>query len=340
MAFWGSRNGDQTQESTMPTLHEDSLVIDGLIISKWSREVFEAMRKAGISAANCTCSIWEDFPTTMKAVADWKKMLRENDDLLTQVYNSSDVERAKREGKTGIILGWQNATGFGDYLPLVQVYHELGLRVVQLTYNTATAVGSGCYEKHDGGLTDFGRELVNELNRVGILIDLSHVGHKTANDTVRASHVPVVYSHCLPLGLKEHPRNKSDEALRFIVSKGGLVGVTMFPPFLAKGSDATIDDYVDAIEYVMNLIGEDSVAIGTDFTQGYGPDFFRYLTKDKGHARSLATFGEIRMPTGFARIEDFPNLTVTLERRRWSESRIRKVLGLNWLRVLKEVWRN
>jgi membrane dipeptidase len=319
-------------------LHDDMVVIDGLIVSKWDRDVFQAMRAGGITAANCTCSIWEDFPTTMKAVADWKRMLRDNADLLIQAYGVEDIIRAKREGKTGVILGWQNATGFGDYLPLVSVYHELGLRVVQLTYNTATTVGSGCYESHDGGLTDFGRELVAELNRVGIVIDLSHVGRKTADDTICASKRPVVYSHCLPAGLKAHPRNKTDEELRFIVSKGGLVGVTMFPPFLAKGVEATIEDYIDAVDYVMNLIGEDSVAVGTDFTQGHDAEFFRYITEDKGYARSLTKFGEIRMAEGFSRIEQFPNLTAALERRRWPEPRIRKLLGENWLRLLREVW--
>jgi membrane dipeptidase len=320
------------------SLHDEILVIDGLIVSKWSREVFAAMRAGGITAANCTCSIWEDFPTTMKAVADWKKMLRDHADLLLQVYDTTDIARAKREGRTGVILGWQNATGFGDHLPLIAVYHELGLRVVQLTYNTATTVGSGCYESHDGGLTDFGREVVAELDRLGILIDLSHVGRKTADDAIRASKRPVVYSHCLPAGLKQHPRNKTDDELRFIVSKGGLVGVTMFPPFLAKGADATVEDYVDAVEYVINLVGEDSVAVGTDFTQGYDAEFFRYITEDKGHARSLTRFGEIRMAKGFSRIEEFPNLTRTLERRGWPETRIRKLLGENWLRLLKEVW--
>jgi membrane dipeptidase len=319
-------------------LHEDSVVIDGLIVSNWSRAVFEAMRAGGVTAANCTCSIWEDFPATMKAVADWKKRLRDNADLLLQVYDTADIERAKREGRTGIILGWQNATGFGDYLPLIAVYHELGLRIVQLTYNTATTIGSGCYESHDGGLTDFGREVVAELNRLGILIDLSHVGRKTADDAIRASRRPVVYSHCLPAGLKQHPRNKTDDELRFIVSKGGLVGVTMFPPFLAKGADATVEDYIDAIEYVINLVGEDNVGIGTDFTQGYEAEFFRYITEDKGHARQLTRFGEIRMAKGFARIEEFPNLTAALERRRWPEPRIRKLLGGNWLRLLKDVW--
>jgi membrane dipeptidase len=138
--------------------------------------------------------------------------------------------------------------------------------------------------------------------------------------------------------LKAHPRNKSDDQLRAIADKGGFVGVTVFPPFLKRGVDSTIDDYVEAIEAVVNVVGEDQVGIGTDFTQGHGDEFFRYITHDKGHGRKLTEFGTVTMPRGFQRIEDFPNLTAALERHRWSESRIRKVMGENWLRFLSEVW--
>ncbi len=319
-------------------LHDDLIVFDGLIVSNFGPDIFHAMKAGGITAANCTCSIWEDFPTTMKAVAQWTRWFDERGDLLIQVYDVADIRRAKREGKVGIVLGWQNATGFGDHLPFVRVLKELGLGVVQLTYNTATSVGSGCYEGHDGGLTDFGRELVAEMNRVGILIDLSHVGAKTSDDAIRASTKPVTYSHCCPAALKAHQRNKSDEQLRFIAERGGHIGVTMFPPFLKRGVQSTIEDYVDAIEHVISVAGEDHVGIGTDFTQGYGDEFMRYITQDKGHARRLTEFGPVVMPEGFSRIEDFPNLTAALERSRWPHRRIAKLMGENWLRLLGEVW--
>ena len=320
------------------SLHQDAVVLDGLIIAKFGREVFQAMKDGGLTAANCTCSVWEDFPTTMKSVAQWKGWFVEHGDLITQVHTTADIHRAKAEGKVGIILGWQNTTGFGDHLPFVRVYKDLGLGVVQLTYNTANTVGCGCYETHDGGLTDFGRELVHEMNRVGILVDLSHVGGKTADDAIRWSKKPVTYSHCLPSALKAHPRNKSDEQLRFIAEKGGFVGVTLFPPFLKNGPRSTLDDVIEAIEHVLNLCGEEQVGIGTDFTQGYGDEFMEYITRDKGYARSLTQFGEVTMPQGMGRIEDWPNLTAAMEQRGWKEERIRRVIGENWVRVLKDVW--
>jgi membrane dipeptidase len=149
---------------------------------------------------------------------------------------------------------------------------------------------------------------------------------------------PVCFSHCLPAALKAHPRNKSDEELRLIADRGGFVGVTMFPPFLPKGPDSTVDDYVAAIEHVIGLVGEDAVGIGTDFTQGYGKPFFDWITHDKGHGRKLTDFGEIRNPAGMDTIGDYPNLIAAMHRAGWTETRIDKVMGNNWLHLLETVW--
>src|ERR1700737_81844 len=153
----------------MPSLHDKTIIIDGLIVSNFGPEIFRAMRAGGITAANCTCSIWEDFPTSMRAIAQWKTWFREQANLILQVYGIADIHRAKTEGKTGVILGWQNAVGFDDHLPFIEVAYELGLRIVQMTYNTATSVGRGCYGRNEGGWPDLGRGAVDELNGLGIL---------------------------------------------------------------------------------------------------------------------------------------------------------------------------
>ncbi|HEU4689970.1 MAG TPA: dipeptidase [Vicinamibacterales bacterium] len=319
-------------------LHRELTVVDGLVVANFGRAIFEDMRRGGLTAANCTCSIWEGFRATMDNVARWKGWFREHSDLITQVTTSADVARAKREGKTGIILGWQNLTGIEDQLGYLQLFKELGVGIMQIAYNTQNLVGTGCYESRDGGLSDFGHEVIAEMNRLGILCDLSHVGAKTSEDVIKASKKPVAYTHCLPGALKAHPRNKSDEQLRFIVERGGFVGVTMFPPFLRRGTESTVDDYVEAIEYVIKLCGEDQVGFGTDFTQGYDRKFFEWITHDKGYARKLTEFGEIVNPAGIREIKDYPNLTAAMQKRGWKESRIRKVMGENWVRLLKEVW--
>lgn len=318
-------------------LHADSIVIDGLIIAKWNRELFEDMRKGGLTAANCTVSVWEGFQATINSIVASHKLIRENSDLVLPVRTTADIRKAKEQGKTGILFGFQNAHAFEDQLGYVEIFKQLGVGIVQMCYNTQNLVGTGCYER-DGGLSGFGREVVAEMNRVGVMCDLSHVGSRTSEEVILESKKPVCYSHCLPSGLKEHPRNKSDAELKFIADHGGFVGVTMFAPFLAKGIDATIDDYAEAIEYTMNLVGEDAIGIGTDFTQGHGQDFFEYLTHDKGYARRLTSFGKIINPLGIRTVGEFPNLTETLLKRGHPERVVRKIMGENWVNVLKDVW--
>ena len=322
----------------MSKLHEDLIVIDGLIVSNWSAEVFQDMRKGGLTAANCTCCVWEGFAETMNNIARWNGWFREHDDLIVKARTAADIRKAKEDGRTAIILGFQNTSAFEDKLGAVQLFKDVGVGIAQLTYNTQNLAGSGCYESRDSGLSDWGRELVAEMNRVGMLIDLSHVGSRTSEETIRESSRPVAYTHCCPSALKPHPRNKGDGELRFIAEQGGMIGVTMFPAFLARGADATVQDYVDAMEHVISVAGEDHVAFGTDFTQGYGQDFFDWITNDKGDARSLIKFSPMPNPKGVETIGQLPNLTAAMERAGWPQARIGKVMGENWLRFLADAW--
>jgi membrane dipeptidase len=319
-------------------LHANALIVDGLVIAKWGRPVFEAMHRGGLTAANCTCSIWENFRGSMDNLAQWRVWFEENDDLLLPVRTTEDIQRAKAEHKVGICLGWQNLSGIEDRLSYLGLFRELGVGIMQLTYNTRNLAGSGCYESRDGGLSDFGRDVVREMNRLRILCDLSHVGPRTSREVIEHSQQPVCYSHCLPSGLKEHPRNKSDEQLRFLADHGGFVGVTMFPPFLRRGTQATLADYIEAIAYVLNIVGEDQVGIGTDFTQGHDAAFFEWISRDKGDGRRLVQLGEITNPEGLRELKDYPNLTAALVQAGWPESRIRKLLGESWVRFLRHVW--
>lgn len=323
----------------MARLHDSLIIIDGLIISKWSRAIFADMRKGGLTAVNCTCSIWEGFVDTMRNIAQWNRWLADNADLITPVRSTADIRRAKAEGKTGIILGFQNTSAFEDQIGYISLFKQLGVGVAQITYNTQNLSGAGCYERCDAGLSGFGHEVVAEMNRVGMLCDLSHVGPATSRDVIIASKRPVAYTHILPAALKAHPRNKSDEEIRFIAEHGGFVGVTMFPPFLAKGNEATVEDYVAAIDYVIHIAGEDNVGIGTDFTQDQDDAFFEYICHDKGYGwRVTGPLDEVVNPAGMRKIADFPNLTAAMERAGWSAAKIRGVIGENWLRLLAEVW--
>ena len=212
---------------------------------------------------------------------------------------------------------------------------------MQLTYNTQNLVGSGCWESRDSGLSDFGRDVIDEMNALGILVDLSHVGPQTSQDAIEHSKRPVAYTHCAPAAFKPHPRNKTDEQLKFIADRGGFVGYATYPPFMPQGPDSTVEHCVEALEYLLNLVGEDTVGIGTDFTQGQDKAFFDYLSSDKGTGRELIPprpGGVTIMPEGLRTIGEFPNLTRTMLERGWTETRIRKVMGENWMRVLRDTW--
>ena len=213
----------------MPTdeLHKSAIVIDGLIVSRWSREVFEDMHRGGLTAANCTCSVWEGLRDTMINIGRWKRAFVEHADLIMQVRSAADIRRAKALGKVGIILGWQNTSGIEDRLDLLEIYKDAGVSVIQLTYNTQNLVGSGCWEDRDSGLSGFGREVIDEMNRLGMLIDLSHVGPRTSSEAIAYSKRPCAYTHVAPRGAFDNARNKTDEQLREIIDRGGFVGVAI-----------------------------------------------------------------------------------------------------------------
>ena len=336
---------DGVRSPAWERLHDESIVIDGLQIAHFEPHVFGAMRSANLTAAVCTCSVWEGFRDTMTNIAAFQRWFIEHDDLICPVRTIAEIHGAKADGRTGIVLGFQNLASIEDRLEYLGLFKALGVGVMQLTYNTQNLVGAGCYESRDSGLTDFGHDAVAEMNRVGIVVDLSHVGVKTAHEAIAASTSPVVYSHTAPYALKPHPRNKTDEDMRRVADNGGLVGVTLFPPFLAAGNDATVVDYVEAIEHVLNVVGEDQVAIGTDFIDGHDRSYLEWLNRDKGDGRPIGdaklvdALVNVRMPRDIEAIGG----VAQHQRARWSTGagrrrRIGKVLGRNWLRLFEEAW--
>ena len=323
-------------------MSQDLTIFDGLLISNWGRPVFEEMAAGGLAGANCTCAVWEGFEATMGNIARWKRHFIENSDLIVQARSAADIRGAKASGQTGIALGFQNSWPIEDDLDRVWVFQDLGIRTIQVTYNTQNLVGAGCWETTDPGLSDYGKRLVAEMNQAGILVDLSHVGEQTSKDAVETSKRPVAYTHVAPAGMKNHPRNKSDDMLKRINGAGGFVGVALYAPFLPKGDDSDLDDCVDVLNYMVELLGEDRIGLGTDFTQGYGAEFFEWLRRDKGTGAGVA--GPIKNarpanPKGLDGMSEYPNLAAALAKRGWDDALIAKVMGENWLTFLDDAWK-
>lgn len=323
-------------------IHADAIVIDGLQCCDFDRPLLEEALRGGVTAINHAAILWENFRDGIERVTEWNRLFDENGDIVMPVRTVDDIRTAKARGKLGIIMGWQNTSPLEDRLDYLPIFKALGVGIMQLTYNTQNLSGAGYLETTDPGLTGFGREVVTEMNRVGVLCDLSHVGEVTAAEAIEYSTRPCAITHCLPRALKDVSRNKSDALFRRCAKKGGVIGASLFSPGLAAGNDATVGDVVDAIAYMIDLVGEEHVAVGTDFSLNRprpGP-WQEWASRDKGTARVLTGFAtaKINKPKGFRRIDEFPNLTVEMHARGWSDARIRAILGGNWLRLLGEVW--
>ena len=322
-------------------IYREAIHFDGLNICNWSGEIFEAWQKGGITGVSCTCGLWEGLRGSLANVVQWKRWFEEYSDLIIQAHKVSDIRRAESEGKTAVLLSWQNTAGIEDQLDYLHVFRDLGVRKMQLTYNTQNDSGAGYTELNDSGLTGFGRQVVTEMARLGIVCDLSHVGPKTTEDVIRFAPEgkPPCFSHVLPGGLKEHPRNKSDELIRLLGSRGGFVGLSQFGPHMQKGTDSTIDDYVDAVDYVVGLIGEDLVGIGSDASEGHGrpSEFMAWCNKDKGYARQLTPWGSQKVIKPLGPLAERSELAKAMARKGWSREKMIKVLGENWLRYLEKI---
>lgn len=318
------------------SLHQDALVVDSLMVCCWSPEILEQIRASGLTAINATCAVWENFRETMENIARWQRWFADHGDLVVPVRHSAELRAAREAGKLGIILGFQNGSPFEDRVDFVRLFKALGVGVVQLTYNNQNLIGSGCYETTDSGLSDFGRMVIDEMNAAGIAVDLSHVGPKTSADAIAHSKRPVCFSHANPRALKEHVRNKDDGLLRTLVDKGGYVGVNLIPAFMPDHANRSVDDVVVMLDYLIDLVGEDHLGIGTDLTDGHGPDFWHWITHVNGQGPAVIQAGD--PIAALARIDNYPMITAALEKHGYGEARIRKILGLNFTRYLADAW--
>ena len=321
-------------------LHEQSLVIDGLNISRWGdEEVYRHLAEGGLTAIHASLATWEGRDRTLDKIGRMYRDFERFRHWIRPVTTVDDITAAKREERVGIFFGFQNSSPLEGNLDMVEVYHRLGVRVMQLSYNDLNYAGAGCYERHDVGLSQFGVELVEEMNRVGMVIDLSHVGHRTTMEAIELSEHPVWFSHANPAALREHVRNKTDDEVRALVERGGVVGANVFPPFLRRGSEATLDDLLDILDHWVRVAGIDHVAIGLDFTENQPREWFEWLMKGKRRDSPVADLElPLKLPRGIERADQFPNITAGLLERGYAPGEVQKILGGNVLRLFREVW--
>lgn len=270
--------------------------------------------------------------------AIWGNFAARNSHVFTGVDKFADILRAKRNGKVAVIMGLQNADHFLRP-PDVKSFYEMGQRCAQLTYNSQNRIGSGSTERVDGGVTDFGISIIEAMNAVGMLVDVSHSGDRTTLDAIEISKKPISITHSNCRALIDHPRVKTDEAIKAMAAKGGVMGITGVRNFVSKTDPTTIKQYVDHIDHVVKLVGIDHVGIGTDSDlYGYddtSPEMNKML---RGAYKDSYAFREKIDIDGFDHPLKMYNLTEELLRRGYSDSNILAVLGGNFQRLLTATW--
>ncbi len=327
-----------------PNVESDSLV------PRLTPRVLSEAHASGLSAVNATLGYVsgdeDPFEASVRDIAATDALVREHSRDVRKVLTAADIERSRDDGRIGLIYGFQNGAMLGDDATRVDVFANLGVRVFQLTYNPANPLGDGSMAPLNRGLTPFGREAVARINAARCMVDLSHSGEKTCLDAATASSAPVSINHTGCRALADLPRNKTDAELRLVAERGGFVGI-YFMPFLVMSGHAHAADVVAHIDHAVDVCGEDHVGIGTDGTVSQIDDLQAYqavLAREIEERRAAGISAAGESPDAYPFVVDlrgpgqFRELERLLAAKGYSEGRIDKILGLNFLHFAKTVW--
>jgi membrane dipeptidase len=328
-------------------LHAESLVIDGLNAGGPHKEWIPLMRKAGVDATVSTIGWMQGTRGTFQDIAFLQRQIDDSPDDLVLATTAAEVDGARQSGKSAVVMCSQNTRLIEDEVSLLDAFHAVGMRIVQLTYNEANLVGDGCTEPRNAGLTDFGRAVVKRLNRLGIIPDGSHTGKQTTMDAMAMTETPFIFTHANAKAVSNSKRNIDDEQIEACARTGGVIGVNAFSAFV-KAEDpakASMEDFLDHIGHMVKVAGIDHVGIGLDQTEtrrwytdrGIGNDPNRSEDR-RERVAPKHTYPVYAYVPGLESITGMPLVTEGLVGRGYKAEDIAKILGLNWLRVYRQVW--
>ncbi len=321
--------------------YNEMLVIDALCFGKeWGDDVYQALRAANY-AGIIESLPRRDLQTAIDALVAWRTQIDTHADQLMPALQAADFTRARDSGRTAVLMNFQDSTMLEGEVSNIDALHALGMRSFQLTYNFRNLVGDGCLERTNAGLSDFGLEVVERMNALGVLIDLSHCGPQTTLDGIAFSERPVGITHTMCTAIRPHPRAKTDEQIRACAEKGGVIGMVALGYFVGPdpGGETTIEHYADHIEHAVNVAGIEHVGVSTDFPpQGISP----WATYENWYTPRTGFFKEsyeLRWPPWIPELDStdrFRNLNRVLASRGWSSRDRERLLGRNWLRLFKD----
>ncbi len=314
--------------------------IDALQSSNWNREFFQSMVNADLDAVHVTVAYWQDCAETLKVVGQWNRWFLEHEDLILPVRSIDDIDEAISSGRTGIILGFQNSSPIEDDLALVEMFHSLGVLIMQLTYNNQSLVGTGYCENRDSGLTIFGRNVIREMNRLGMIIDVSHTSELTCMEAIEYSERPIAVTHANPRTFRDDPRNKSNDLLIQLAQSGGMLGFSLYPLHLAGGTDCSLESFCEMVAKTADLIGVEHLGLGTDLCLGWASEQLEYMRSgtwsfpDQRAKLPAAQWPDY--PQWFRRNEDLQNVSNGLLQTGFSENEVFMIMGGNWYRFFRD----
>ena len=317
--------------------------IDNLQYCNWSRQIFEINREAKLDAVHVTIVYHEDYDELVLEIKKWEKLFEENSDLILSGKNFKDIDKAQRENKTAIFFGFQNCSPIEDDIDLVEKVHELGCRFMQLTYNNQSLLATGCYEKIDSGVTNFGRETIKEMNRVGIVVDMSHSAEKSTFDAIEISEKPIAITHANPSFWHPAKRNKSNDLLKTLSQSGGMLGLSLYPHHLKNNTDCTLQSFCEMTARTAEIMNVKSIGIGSDLCLEQPDSVVEWMrngtwSKSKNYGEgSKNRPGFPKQPDWFKDARGFENLEKGLMKIGFSEDETNGILGNNWFNFYKNI---
>ena len=317
--------------------------IDNLQYCNWSRKIFEINRSAGLDAVHVTIVYHEDFDELQLEIKKWEKLFHENSDLIFLGKNFQDIDKANKENKTAIFFGFQNCSPIEDDINLVEKVHELGCRFMQLTYNNQSLLATGCYEKVDSGVTNFGREVIREMNRVGLVVDMSHSAEKSTLDAIEFSEKPIAITHANPSFWHPAKRNKSSDLLKVLSDSGGMLGLSLYPHHLKDNTNCTLDSFCEMAAKTAEIMDVKKIGIGSDLCLDHPDTVVEWMrngswSKSKNYGEgSKNKPGFPKQPDWFLDARGFSNIEKGLKKAGFSDTETHGILGNNWYNFYKSI---
>ncbi len=317
------------------------MIIDGLQYCNWSEKIFKQWRMSNLTAVHVTIAYHEQFRETILNFEKWNSYFESFSNLILPAYSLKDIIYAKENNKTAVIFGFQNPSPIEDDIRLIEILHRLGARFMQLTYNNQSLLATGCYEEQDSGLTRMGKEVVKEMNRVGMIIDMSHSSEKSTLEAIEYSSVPITISHANPEFWHKAKRNKSNKVLRALSENNGILGLSLYPHHLKNSSNCSVEEFTNMIKDLIELIGVEHIGFGSDLCQDQPDSIVEWMrvgrwTKNMDYGEgSPSNPGFPKMPSWFKDNKDWHKIFENLSQSGLTDNQIKKIQGENWIDFFK-----